>query len=103
MVTTTLTPPVTAPPPTADAGPRPVPELAPAVLPSTGRMSQPTGTDGRQPPVRLSGPPAPSPVVVTLAVIMTASVIAAFFGVFAFGLSGLQQERSQRQLYAEFR
>lgn len=103
MVTTTLTPPVTDPTPTADAGPRPVPELAPAVLPSTGRMSQPTGTDGRQPPVRLSGPPAPSPVVVTLAVIMTASVIAAFFGVFAFGLSGLQQERSQRQLYAEFR
>jgi sortase A len=42
-------------------------------------------------------------VVIALAVILTASVIAAFFGVFAFGLSGLQQQRSQHQLYAQFR
>jgi len=42
-------------------------------------------------------------VVIALAVVMTASVVAAFLGIFAFGLSGLQQQRSQHQLYAEFR
>ena len=40
--------------------------------------------------------------VVTGAVAMFAA-LSVFFGVFAFGLSGLQEHRAQRQLYAEFR
>jgi sortase A len=45
----------------------------------------------------------PGPVVVTLAGITAFSVIALFFGAFAFGLSGFQEQRSQDQLYASFR
>ncbi|HVX20613.1 MAG TPA: sortase [Acidimicrobiales bacterium] len=50
-----------------------------------------------------TGPPAPKPVAVVLAVILLLGVTAVFFGVFAFGLSGLQEQRSQHQLYAAFR
>jgi sortase A len=39
----------------------------------------------------------------TLATIMACSVVTLFFGAFAFGLSGLQVQRSQHQLYASFR
>jgi sortase A len=42
-------------------------------------------------------------VVATLAGIMACSGVALFFGAFAFGLSGLQEQRSQHQLYASFR
>jgi sortase A len=49
------------------------------------------------------GPPAPGPVPILLALIMVASVAAAFFGAFAFGLSGLQEQRSQHELYATLR
>ena len=53
--------------------------------------------------VRTAGPPRPSALVIVLAVILFASIVAAFLGVFAFGLSGLQEHRSQQQLYAQFR
>ena len=49
------------------------------------------------------GPPRPSKLVVLLAVVLFLSIVAAFLGVFAFGLSGLQEHRSQAQLYADFR
>ena len=53
--------------------------------------------------VRTAGPPRPSALVVVLAVILFASIVAAFLGVFAFGLSSVQEHRSQQQLYAQFR
>ena len=49
------------------------------------------------------GPPRPSKLVVLLAVVLFLSIVAAFLGVFAFGLSGLQEHRSQAQLYSQFR
>ena len=52
---------------------------------------------------RRTGAPAPTPVSILLALLMVASVAAAFFGAFAFGLSGLQEQRSQHELYATFR
>jgi sortase A len=50
-----------------------------------------------------AGPPRPKALVVVLAVVLFASIVSAFLGVFAFGLSGLQEHRSQQQLYAQFR
>jgi len=50
-----------------------------------------------------SGPPAPGPVPILLALLMVTCVAAAFFGAFAFGLSGLQEQRSQHELYATLR
>jgi sortase A len=59
--------------------------------------------DGTSPePVR-SGPPRPGPVQLVMAFAMVCSVAALFIGVFAFGLSGLQEQRSQHLLYADFR
>ncbi|MGA2529213.1 MAG: class E sortase [Acidimicrobiales bacterium] len=52
---------------------------------------------------RLRRSPMPGPVVVTLVAIMAFSVVAIFFGAYAFGLSTLQEQRSQEQLYASFR
>ena len=49
------------------------------------------------------GPPRPSVLVIVLALILFASIVAAFLGVFAFGLSAVQENRSQHQLYAQFR
>ncbi len=49
------------------------------------------------------GPPRPGPLAVVLAIVLFVSITALFLGVFAFGLSGLQEQRSQHQLYAEFR
>jgi sortase A len=49
------------------------------------------------------GPPRPGALVIVLALILFVSVVAAFLGVFAYGLSGLQEHRSQQQLYAQFR
>jgi sortase A len=56
-----------------------------------------------EPAAPTAGPPRPRALVVVLAVVLFASIVAAFFGVFAFGLSSLQEHRSQQQLYAEFR
>jgi sortase A len=42
-------------------------------------------------------------MAVVLAAILVLGVTAVFFGVFAFGLSGLQEQRSQHQLYATLR
>jgi sortase A len=71
--------------------PAPAPELiaAPEVEPSA--------------PAPRSGPPAPGMAVVVLTIIMVVSVIGAFFGAFAFALGGLQEQRSQHQLYSQFR
>jgi sortase A len=50
-----------------------------------------------------SGPPRPGFLVAVLAAVMVACVVAAFLGVFAYGLSGLQEKRSQHLLYGAFR
>ena len=42
-------------------------------------------------------------VSVLLALVMVLSVAALFFGAFAYGLSGLQEQRSQHQLYSSIR
>jgi sortase A len=52
---------------------------------------------------RRTGPPAPKLTSVVLSLVMLGSVIALFFGAFAYGLSGLQEQRSQHQLYSELR
>jgi sortase A len=56
-----------------------------------------------EPTAPTAGPPRPGALVIVLALILFASVVAAFLGVFAYGLSGLQEHRSQQQLYAQFR
>lgn len=56
-----------------------------------------------EPTVRPSGPPRPSKLVILLSLVLFASIVAAFLGFFAFGLSALQEHRSQQQLYAQFR
>ena len=53
-------------------------------------------------PVR-TGPPRPGLLQLVMAFGMGCSVAALFIGVFAFGLSGLQEQRSQHLLYADFR
>jgi len=50
-----------------------------------------------------TGPPAPGAAVVALAAVMVVSVVVVFFGLFALVLSGLQEQRSQHLLYAQFR
>lgn len=72
-----------------------------------------TPTTRPSPPEVLTGRPgrsgeraarrAPGPAVVVLASLMAFSVTAAFFAAFAYGLSGLQEQRSQFVLYEEFR
>jgi sortase A len=47
--------------------------------------------------------PVPLPVVVAMAATAMLAVLAGFLAVFAFGLSALQEQRSQHQLYASFR
>jgi sortase A len=54
-------------------------------------------------PAALSGPPKSGLLVMALAVIMFVSVVIVFFGAFAFVLGGLQEQRSQHQLYSQFR
>jgi sortase A len=54
-------------------------------------------------PARTEGPPRPGVLVIVLAAVLFGSVVAAFLGVFAFGLSAVQEHRSQQQLYAQFR
>ena len=66
----------------------------------------PAQADEVQPPrpeAPTEGPPRPTVLVVVLGFVLLASVVVAFLGVFAFGLSGLQEHRSQDQLYAQFR
>jgi sortase A len=53
--------------------------------------------------VRSVGPPRPSKLVILLSLVLFASIVAAFLGVFAYGLSGVQEHRSQQQLYSQFR
>jgi len=52
---------------------------------------------------RRVGPPAPGLLTVALSAVMVLGAVTVFFGVFAYGLSGLQEQRSQHQLYAQFR
>ncbi len=58
--------------------------------------------DGEPRPSR-TGPPVPKPMAIVLAAVLVVGITALFFGIFAFGLSGLQEKRSQHQLYAELR
>ena len=50
-----------------------------------------------------TGPPAPRLASVLLSLVMVVSVAALFFGAFLYGLSGLQEQRSQHQLYSAMR
>jgi sortase A len=119
MVTTATSDPRFLP---ASPAPLPVPELVPepawpagppapppaawtTPAPDAPPQAEPETTPQAEPPESLprTGPPAPGPVVIGLAVVMTVCVIVAFFGIFAFGLAGLQEQRSQHQLYAQFR
>lgn len=45
----------------------------------------------------------PTWLAVLLAGLLSFSAVVLFFGAFAYGLSGLQEQRSQQQLYGEFR
>ncbi len=99
MVTTDR--PFTVADPTPTPAPVPVPEYYVAPPPPADRTPPPE--EGRAVPAPKSGPPAPGPVVIALAVVMTASVVVALFGLFGFRLAGLQEQRSQHQLYAQFR
>jgi sortase A len=60
-------------------------------------------TDETEAAAQSTGPPRPKKLVVLLSAVLLAGVVAAFLGVFAYGLSGLQEHRSQQQLYAQFR
>ena len=93
-------------------GRSPVPSLDPAdawsgggwppvgAPPSPGPRYQSEAAAGE--PQR-TGPPRIGVLTVMLATIMTLSVVVVFFGVFAFGLSGVQEQRSQHILYNDFR
>ena len=87
---------VSAPPEELDA-----PDPAPVEEPEAASVSDESEQIERVAPT--AGPPRPTALVVVLAVVLFASIVAAFLGVFAFGLSSLQEHRSQQQLYAEFR
>ncbi len=65
--------------------------------------SPPVETEVSEPTIRRQGPPQPGRLVIALAIVMTLSVAGVFVAVFAFGLSGLQEQRSQHLLYAQFR
>jgi sortase A len=91
----------------------PVPSLDPADEPQGADWPlaigiAPDGPSDEQPGVDVqepepTGPPRIGVLSVGLAVIMTLSVVVVFFGLFAFGLSGLQEQRSQHLLYDNFR
>jgi sortase A len=66
-------------------------------------LESPESAEDVEPQVQRSGPPEPGLLVIVLAVVMVLSLVAVFLGVFAFGLSGLQEQRNQHQLYAELR
>ena len=72
----------------------PVPAEAPA---------PPDPSEEPAPSPQRVGPPAPGLVTIALSAVMVLGVVTVFFGLFAFGLSGLQEERSQHLLYAQFR
>jgi hypothetical protein len=75
-------------------------DLAPASVDAPA----PSGTPGEPvPPSRRIGPPAPRLLTVVLSAVMLVCALTVFFGIFVFGLSGLQEQRSQHQLYAQFR
>jgi sortase A len=76
-------------------------ELGAAVRAGDPTTTEPT--DPPTPPAARAGPPVPGVLVITLGVIMVFSVVIVFLGLFAFGLSGLQEQRSQHLLYAQFR
>ncbi|MFZ0251007.1 MAG: class E sortase, partial [Acidimicrobiales bacterium] len=81
-------------PPEESVTPAPAPEVEEA------RAAEPDAAEKEAP---RAGPPRPGTLVVLLAFVLFASVVAAFLGVFAYGLSGVQEHRSQQQLYAQFR
>jgi len=69
--------------------------VAPAPAPEAVEEVTTTAPDGRR--------PMPTALAITLASLTAFSVVVLFFGAFAYGLSGLQEQRSQHQLYAAFR
>ena len=72
-------------------------------VPPAEEVSRPSPDEAIPPSPRRAGPPVPKPMAVVLALVLVVGVTVLFFGVFAFGLSGLQQERSQHQLYNQLR
>jgi len=64
----------------------------------------PGGVDHADPDTAVpTGPPRPGLLQLLMAFGMVCSVAALFIGVFAFSLSGFQEQRSQHLLYADFR
>jgi sortase A len=63
----------------------------------------PARTTRRAPGSQRARPPMPGAVAITLASITAFSVVAVFLGAYAYGLSALQEQRSQDQLFASFR
>jgi sortase A len=76
-------------------------ELPSPVIAGEREPSAPPEPEPPAPP--LTGPPVPSAAVIVLAGVMILSAVIVFLGIFAFGLSGLQEQRSQHLLYSEFR
>jgi sortase A len=60
-------------------------------------------TGGPAPSALRSGPPAPGPFVLLLSIALGLSAVVVFFAAFALWFGGLQEQRSQHLLYAEFR
>jgi sortase A len=67
----------------------------------TGEL--PSVAEDAAPAARRVGPPRPTRAVCALAGVMLICVTVAFLGVFFYGLSTLQEQRSQHLLYSEFR
>lgn len=57
----------------------------------------------RPPRVRTRPSPVSSPLAVALAGLAVFSIVSLFFGCYVFVFSSLQEQRSQQQLYAQFR
>jgi sortase A len=73
----------------------------PDVADAEGKDPEATQPTNRE--VRGAGPPKLGKLVILLSVVLFAGIVTAFLGVFVYGLSGLQEHRSQQQLYAQFR
>jgi sortase A len=79
------------------------PAEAADVVEDDGLVAQREESESPQAAAPAEGPPRPGALVIALAVILFGSIVAAFLGAFAFGLSAVQEHRSQQQLYAQFR
>jgi sortase A len=86
-----------------DVSARPEEAAVPALVEEADGADAAEEPETPRPAAPTEGPPRPSVLVIVLALILFASIVAAFLGAFAFGLSAVQEHRSQHQLYAQFR